>query len=421
MRIPIPELALVVLVGPAGAGKSTFARRHFGPTEIVSSDECRALVSDDERDQSATRDAFELLDLIVEKRLRRGRLTVIDATSVHPDARRPLLTLAKRTHVPAVAVVFALPEELCVERDAARERSVGAEVIHKHEIDLRRSIPHLGREGFRHVHLLRTPEDVESARVMRVPLPSNRKSEHGPFDVIGDLHGCWDELRALLETLGWRIGESDGRFHAEHPEGRKLVFVGDLVDRGPGIVEVLRFVMDLSAEGRALSVIGNHESKLLKKLVGREVRVGHGLEASLAQLERTDDAFRERLVGFLSTLPTHLQLDGGRLVVAHGGLPARLQGRDSTKVEAVAMYGETTGQMDEQGYPVRRDWAADYRGEALVVYGHTPVEEPRWLNGTVNVDTGCVFGGKLSALRYPEREVVSVPALRAYAENRPGY
>jgi len=418
VRLPIPELALVLLVGPSGAGKSTFAARHFAETEVVSSDRCRALVADDERDQSATRDAFDLLHLLVEKRLRRGRLTVVDATSVTPESRRALLVLARRSHVPAVAVVFDLPAEVCIARDRARRRQVGARAIERQIDDLHRSIGHLGREGFRHVHVFRTPEDVEGASVVRVPLPSNRKAETGPFDIIGDLHGCYRELRALLDELGWEVTEREGRFHLHHPAGRKLVFLGDLIDRGPGVVEVLQLVMDAVAEGSALAISGNHEAKLLRKLQGRDVRVSGGLQETLDQLEGTDTAFLQRLRGFLATLPHHYQLDGGRLVVAHGGLPARLQGRDSPRVQSTALYGEVSGRLDGRGLPERRDWAESYRGDALVVYGHTPVPEPRVRNGTVNIDTGCVFGGRLTALRYPEGDFVSVPAFDAYAEDR---
>lgn len=415
-RLPIPELALVVLVGPAGSGKSTFAARHFGETEVVSSDRCRALVADDERDQAATSAAFELLQTIVEKRLRRGRLTVVDATSVTPEARRPLLALARRAHVPAVAVVFDLPLEVCVARDEARTRTVGAAVIERHCEDLHRSLRSIGTEGFRQVHTFRTQEEVEDARVLRMPLPSNRKAERGPFDLIGDVHGCWQELRELLGDLGWQVEQEDGRFHLHHPEGRRLVFVGDLVDRGPGVVSTLQLAMDAVADGQALCVAGNHEAKLLRKLQGHDVRLTGGLQQTLEQLQDTDSSFRQRLHGFLATLPHHLQLDGGNLVVAHGGMPARLQGRDSPKVQSTALYGETLPRRNRDERPVRVDWAEQYRGEALVVYGHTPVPEPRVQNRTVNLDTGCVFGGRLTALRYPECEFVSVPARQVWAE-----
>jgi protein phosphatase len=121
---------------------------------------------------------------------------------------------------------------------------------------------------------------------------------------------------------------------------------------------------------------------------------------------------------FLDDLVSHYVFDDGKLVVAHAGMKESMQGRGSAKVRDFALYGETTGETDDFGLPVRYNWSADYRGKALVVYGHTPVPEPLWLNGTVNIDTGCVFGGKLTALRYPEREIVSVPAKATYYESR---
>jgi protein phosphatase len=162
-------------------------------------------------------------------------------------------------------------------------------------------------------------------------------------------------------------------------------------------------------------VPGNHDDKLLRRLRGRAVHVTQGLEQSLAQLEREPPDWVAGVAAFIEGLPSHVVLDGGRLVVAHAGMRRDLQGRDSRRVRDYALFGETTGELDANGLPVRLDWAASYRGPALVVYGHTPVAEPRWRNNTVNVDTGCVFGGRLSAVRYPELETVSVPARRPYA------
>lgn len=247
---------------------------------------------------------------------------------------------------------------------------------------------------------------------MRPPLPATPRDlghEHGPFDIVGDVHGCDDELAALLEALGHRAG-------GPHPEGRRLVFLGDLVDRGPKIPEVLDRVMALVAAGRALCVLGNHEAKLLRKLGGREVRVGGGLAATLRQFEARSPAWVEGVRRFLDGLVGHHVLAGGRLVVAHAGMKAALQGQDSRAARAFALYGETTGELDEHGLPVRLPWADDYDGEALVVYGHTPVREARLHNNTVCVDTGCVFGGALTALRWPELELASVPAARVYVE-----
>jgi polynucleotide kinase-phosphatase len=423
MNLEIPELCLVVLVGPSGSGKSTFAARHFKTTEVVSSDACRAMVADDANDQAATPDAFALLNYIASTRLRAGRLTVIDATSVQPQARKSLVELAREHDCLPVAIVLNMPESVCLARNRDRDdRNFGDHVVRRQVQQLRRSIRGLRREGFRYVHVLDTPEDVDAATIERTPSWTNRQHETGPFDIIGDVHGCFDELAALLERLDYRIeptgvgGSGGAGFSVDHPQGRKAVFVGDLVDRGPGVANVLRLVMSMVADGTALCVAGNHESKLVRKLKGRNVQVSHGLAESLAQLELEPPEFQQQATQFMDRLISHYVLDGGNLVVAHAGMKEEYQGRASARARDFCLYGETTGETDEWGLPVRADWAAGYRGIATVVYGHTPVTEPTWLNRTINVDTGCVFGGRLTALRYPENELVSVPAARVYYE-----
>jgi protein phosphatase len=422
MQITIPELSLVVLIGVSGSGKSSFGRKQFLPTEVVSSDFCRALVSDDENSLEATSDAFEVLHFIVRKRLAAGKLTVIDATNVQPEARKPLVAIAREFHVLPVAIVLNLPEKLCQERNRERpDRDFGPHVIRNQGQQLRRSFRGLQREGFRYVYQLCSPEEVDAATIERQPLWNNRRWDHGPFDLIGDVHGCFDELCDLLQQLGYEIAltadeEGEARFVVKPPEGRKAVFLGDLVDRGPGVPATLRLAMDMVEAGTALCVPGNHDVKLLRKLKGKDVQITHGLGETLAQLEPEPAAFKERVTAFLDGLISHYVLDEGRLVVAHAGLKEPMQGRGSGAVREFALYGETTGETDEFGLPVRYNWAAEYRGKAMVVYGHTPVPEPEWLNRTINIDTGCVFGGKLSALRYPERELVSVPAAKVYSE-----
>jgi protein phosphatase len=241
----------------------------------------------------------------------------------------------------------------------------------------------------------------------------------GPFDIIGDVHGCFDELQALLGELGYAVSpprSGETAYGVVAPPGRTLVFLGDLVDRGPRIPDVLRLVMDMVAGGTALCLLGNHDDKLLRKLKGRNVQVRHGLEATLEQLAHEPPAFRECVRAFLSRLETHCVLDGGKLVVAHAGLRESLHGRRTERARDFALYGDVSGKTDAAGLPVRRDWARHYRGRALVVYGHTPVVRPVWVHNTLNIDTGCVFGGRLTALCYPERELVSVPARRVYAQ-----
>jgi protein phosphatase len=413
MKITIPELSLVLLIGPSGAGKSTFARKHFRPTEVLSSDYFRALVADDETSQEATPDAFDALHYVAAKRLALRRLTVIDATNVQPDARKPFVELARKYHYLLTAIVFDLPAELCHERNQQRpDRAFGPHVVRGHVRQLRQSLRSLEREGIKQVVVLSSVDEVEQAVVERVPLWTDKRQECGPFDIVGDVHGCFEELVELLGQLGYV--ESEGVYR--HPEGRKAVFVGDLVDRGPRVPDVLKLVMPMVQAGHALCVAGNHDHKLARKLSGGQGKVNHGLQESLTQLEAEPEGFRERVRRFLDRLLSHYVLDNGRLVVAHAGLREDLQGRASGKVRSFALYGDTTGESDEYGLPVRLDWALEYRGKAMVVYGHTPVAEPAWVNNTINIDTGCVFGGRLTALRYPERELVAVPARQTYCE-----
>ncbi|MBK8509884.1 MAG: polynucleotide kinase-phosphatase [Candidatus Competibacteraceae bacterium] len=415
MKLTIPELSLVVLIGVSGAGKSTFARRCFRPTEILSSDYCRGLVSDDENDQAATADAFEVLHFIAAKRLAAGRLTVIDATNVQPDARKSLVALARQYHCLPVALVLDPPESLCHERNRARaDRDFGPNVIRNQRSQLKRSLRHLEREGFRHVHVLSEPADIAAATVIRQPLWCNLKHEGGPFDLIGDIHGCYDELSELLARLGYQRQDGGAEPTYRHPEGRKAIFLGDLVDRGPNVPAVLRLVMAMVGSGDALCVAGDHDVKLVRALRGRQVKISHGLAESLRQLEHEPDDFRERAAAFLDERVSHYVLDGGRLVVAHAGLREDLQGRGSGRVREFALYGDTTGETDDYGLPVRHNWAADYRGRAWVVYGHTPTPAAEWLNRTICIDTGCVFGGALTALRYPEKALISVAARSEY-------
>jgi len=412
--LPVTDLSLVVLVGSTGSGKSTFARRHFKPTEVISSDFCRGLVADDENDQSASGDAFEVLHYIAGKRLAAGRLTVVDATSVQPESRKQLVQLAREYDVLPIAIVLDVPEQVCAERNAGRADRAGLprHVIQRQQRELRRSLKHLEREGFRKVHHLRGVEEIEAAEVVLERRYNDLRHLTGPFDIIGDIHGCASELETLLARLGYADGV--------HPQGRTAVFVGDLVDRGPDSPGVLRRVMGMVAAGTALCVPGNHENKLARWLRGKQVQHRHGLAETIEQFEKEDakdPAFRERVREFIEGLVSHYVLDGGKLVVCHAGLPEKYHGRTSGRVRSFALYGDTTGETDEYGLPVRYPWAEDYRGRAAVVYGHTPIPSATWLNNTICLDTGCVFGGRMTALRWPERELVDVPAEQVWYES----
>ncbi|MCA9643085.1 MAG: AAA family ATPase, partial [Myxococcales bacterium] len=399
MQLELPDLSLVVLVGASGSGKSSFAARHFLATEVVSSDACRAMICDDPNDMTSTHGAFSLLNEIAGRRLSAGKLTVVDATSVRKDDRKELLQLARRHDVLTVALVFDLPTNVCVKRDAERgqiapavgaRRAVGPQVIRRQQAALRRDLRGLRKEGFHSVYKFKTAEEVDSVALSRVPLWCNRQQELGPFDIIGDVHGCYAELVQLLGKLGYELSEGAMGFSVKSPVGRRLIFLGDLVDRGPASPQVLKLVMHLVGTGQALCVPGNHDVKLTRFLQGKQVKLRHGLEQTAEQLTHESDTFKQEVLSFVQKLVSHQVLDRGKLVVAHAGMKQAFQGRASGRVREFALYGETTGEVDSFGLPERVDWAQDYRGDAMVVYGHTPVPRAEWINRTICIDTGCV-------------------------------
>ena len=284
------------------------------------------MVSDDESDQSVTQEAFEILHFIAAKRLATGKLTVIDATNVKSEDRKSLLALAREYHVLSAAIVFNLPEKRCHERNQLRpNRQFGPHVVRQQRADLKRSLRYLKREGFKHVTIFESLEEVEAAEVKRQPLWNNLKAEQGPFDIIGDVHGCFDELIELLDTLGYETIPPNPVWKVTHPEGRKLIFLGDLVDRGPKTPEVLRLVMDMVASGIAFCIPGNHDVKLMRKLKGKNVKLTHGLAESVQQLENDSPEFHQQVIAFLDNLISHYLFDGGKLLVAHAGMPEVLE------------------------------------------------------------------------------------------------
>lgn len=423
MEIRIPKTALVLLVGASGSGKSSFAKKHFAQYETVSSDACRGIVSNDENNQAASNDAFELFYYIISMRLKKGLLTVADATNIQPDARKKLISIARSFHVLPVAIVFDMPQELCENRNKERtDRNVPSHVIRRQLQDLKRSLKSIKKEGFKKLYTFRSEEEADNVpAIVREKLYNDKAELHGPFDIIGDVHGCYEELIELLRKLRYIIEKTadDGTNYGlkvSHPENRTVIFLGDLIDRGPASPAVLKLVMSMVRSGTALCVPGNHDMKLHKKLTGKAVQEKHGLAETLQQLGGEPDAFKNDVKEFLYGLVSHYVLDSGKLVVAHAGLKEEMQGRGSGAVRSFCLYGETTGETDEFGLPVRYNWAAEYRGRAKVVYGHTPVPSAQWLNNTIDIDTGCVFGGSLTALRYPEEEPVSVPAHKVYCE-----
>ena len=412
-RIEIPEFCLVALIGGSSSGKTSFAHRFFKDTEVLSSDFFRGMICDDENSQTVSGDAFDLLFYAANKRLSNMKLTVIDATNIQASARKQVLDLAKAQNVHAAAIVLNLPEEVMQERNKARpERSFPPRVIRQHARDVQRCIRGLKREGFRFVYVINSLSQLEDTEVVRTKLWNDKREWHGPFDIIGDIHGCCTELETLLDRLGYVKGESG----YAHPQGRQAAFLGDFCDRGERNADVLRLVMDMVKSGNAIAVPGNHDVKLLKYLRGKSVSMTHGFDKTVAEIEAQGDAFKAELETFLDGLISHYVLDDGKLVIAHAGLKQECIGRGSAAVREFCLYGEVTGETDSYGLPVRLNWAADYRGRAAVIYGHVACKEVKTLNGTICIDTGCVFGGKLTAYRYPERETVIVDAEKQYYE-----
>ena len=401
-------------MGGTSSGKTSFALRHFKSTEVLSSDFFRGMVCDDENSQSVSGDAFDLLYYAANKRLNNMKLTVIDATNIQQSARKQIIDLAREQNAHPVAIVLNLPEKIMQQRNKERpERNFPERVIRRHCNEVKRSIRGLKREGFRFVYVINSLEQLENTEIVRTRLWNDKKDEHGPFDIIGDIHGCCDELELLLDKLGYV--KTDGIY--AHPEGRKAAFLGDFCDRGNRNADVLRLVMDMVKAGNAIAVPGNHDVKLLKYLKGSNVAMTHGIDKTIAEIEAQGDTFKAEVTEFIDGLISHYVLDEGKLVISHAGLKQEYIGRGSTRVRAFCLYGETTGETDSYGLPVRLEWAADYRGRATIVYGHIAGKDVRTQNNTFCIDTGCVFGGKLSAYRYPEREIVEVDALQQYYES----
>lgn len=416
MTIEIPELCLILLIGASSSGKSSLAKKHFAPSEIVSSDACRLSVSDDENNLDATQDAFELLHFIVEKRLKRGHLTVVDATNLKAQDRKSLIALSKKYYCRCIAIVLEVPITELLKRHAKRKDRFFEEYVLYRQVELLQKHRDLRSEGIRYSYILHPPE-IDELQFKRIKKSINQTDVHDGLDIIGDVHGCYDELSQLLEQLGYTITEHEGQMQVTRPEGRRLVFVGDLTDRGEQNVAVLRLVMHLFAHKIAFCACGNHDDKLQRYLAGNKVNIKHGLEKTVTELTAESPEFRASVLSFLTELPSHYVFDDGKLVVAHAGILQEMQGRNSGVIKAFCLYGQTNGEIDEFGLPVRYPWAEDYRGKAQVVYGHTPVPEVLALNNTFNIDTGCVFGGKLTAFRYPNQEWISVPAKKVYSQS----
>ncbi len=409
--IEIDPRTLLILVGVSGSGKSTLVRRFFPETAIVATDRCRALISDDESNQAVSGPAFELFYSIIDKRLALGRTTVADSTALRAEYRTALRELARKHNFAAIVLAFDVLEELANQRDRGRNRRVGSLVISRQTDAFRNSLPLLADEGMDAVYTL-GPADLDA---LEISVRDITTGGDGPFDFIGDVHGCADELEELLKQLGY---VNTAQLTYIHPEGRRVVFIGDITDRGPRSIEAFRIVLNMVAAGSALFTPGNHCNKLMRWLMGHNVHIGFGMETTIAEFDSLPTAereeFRQQIIALVSKSPAYLMLDSGRVVACHAGIKEDMIGRQGKDVVSMCLYGDTTGETTAEGLPVRRDWAANYQGWRFIVYGHTPVRTPQIRNNTINIDQGCAFGGWLTAFRWPERTHMQVPAYRVY-------
>ncbi|XKE94622.1 polynucleotide kinase-phosphatase [Metaplanococcus flavidus] len=440
MRIGLPHAGIVLLIGPSNSGKSTLVKRlieeeQILASEVVSSDDFRVLVGDKEfidwRDrpqdeaaglmdeyQGISAEAFAMMDRVIEARMRLSKLVFVDATHLRSDDRKRYIALAKKNHVPIQAIVFDLSERVLTDRDENRDNPRGKRRIKQQFQIFRNEKRFIKKEGFASVYTVKETGEVE---VFRHDNPIEIELDRG-IDIIGDVHGCFDELIQLLVKLGYAKNE-EGLY--KHPDGRKFVSVGDVMSRGPASLETMRFFYRHVEGNLALMIDSNHGWKIARWLEGRQVVLSHGDEKVEEEFrifeaqkgpERANELKRQ-LKDFLLTAPSHYVFKKNgvpTLVCAHAGIRDEFIGKESGAISDFCRYGDTGG-FDDNGKPVRNDWTVGHQNRLLIVWGHDPKPKPLLINNTINIDQGVVFGGELTAYRYPERDFVSVKAKADYS------
>lgn len=387
MKLQMPDFFLLFVFASVRAKAEHFIDAHFDTKDLLNI-------------ANSSIDNVSILESVIQQKLRLRQRTIFDASRLSQSCRIRFKKMAKKYHCPARCLVLKSKETSNLQHD--------------------QFIKTLKKDGFKEI------EDLKAGSAITINIgsnPNDKSSLKGPFDIIGDVHGCYKELCILLDKLGYQISYADSgkeSFTATHLAGRKLIFVGDLVDKGPDTPDVIRLALSLIKLDMAYCVLGNHEAKLLKKLEGRNVTLTHGLDKSVLQFEKETPAFQEEAIAFIESLPHHLVFDDGNLVIAHAGIQEQMILRDSGTINAFCLYGETTGKLDADGLPERKNWALQNKGKAIVVHGHVPVLDAVWLNNVLDIDTGCVYGGSLTALRYPEMDLVKVPALDVYSMPKSG-
>ncbi|TCI27732.1 polynucleotide kinase-phosphatase [Exiguobacterium sp. SH5S4] len=442
MQIQLPYAGIVLLVGPSNSGKSTWLKRlienkTIRPSEVVSSDDYRNLVGDvehidwkghpsDEADalyeayQNISTEAFALMTSLIEARARLNKLTIIDATHLYASDRKKYIELARRLHQPVYALVLDIDQVTLLERDQQRDFPRGGRRVKQQVQVFNREKRSMKREGFDQLHIVADVEKVELVRPMNNPL--HISADHG-IDVIGDIHGCFDEFIELLGRLGYSENE-EGLY--VHPEGRTFLSLGDIMSRGPKSLETIRFFVRHVEAGLANMIDSNHGWKVLRWLEGRNVTMKHGDELFVEELNvfeeengaELTEALRSSIKRLLKNAPSHYVLtkhDIPTAVCVHAGIRDEFIGKSSRDISDFCRYGDNDG-FDDSGKPIRKDWTVQHHSKMLIIWGHDPRQRPLRLNQTINIDQGVVFGGNLTAFRYPEQTFVQVEANQDYAQ-----
>lgn len=440
--IHLPHAGIVLFVGSSNSGKTTVLNRFIAekvilPSEVVSSDQFRVLVSDIEfiiwndrpRDEAdalydeynqISKEAFQAMDFLIEKRCRLNKLTLIDATHLRVEDRKRYLEIAKKHHVPAIAIVLNLPEKELLERDKEREYPRGRKRIKQQFQQFQKTLRSIKKEGFQRFYIL-NEEEIQALEVLRLENPLVIDVGNG-IDLIGDIHGCYGEFMDLLRKLGY-IENHEGYY--VHPDGRKILSLGDIMSRGPRSIDTLQFFQKHVEAGLAYMIDSNHGWKIARWLDGRQVTLAHGDEKVEAEFENYEkrfgkeatDAFKKQLKEMLLEAKSHyiIQRNGVNVAVAvHAGIKDYYIGKQSPRISDFCRYGDTDG-LDENGKPLRKDWTLFHKSSELILWGHDPKPQPLQINNTLNIDQGVVFGGRLTAFRYPEKDLVSVKAKQDYA------
>ncbi|WP_079508747.1 polynucleotide kinase-phosphatase [Mesobacillus jeotgali] len=440
MRIALPHTGIVLLVGPSNSGKTTLLKRwqeqgKIAPSEVVSSDQFRELVSDKEfvdwrnipKEEAdilfdeysiISKEAFEMMDSLIRTRCRLNKLTLVDATHLQPDDRKRYIAMARESHVPIVSIVLDVPEKVLLERDEQRANPRSKRRIKQQYQVFTREKRFMKKEGIRSIYFVKEVDEIELTRRSH---PLELEVGAG-IDIIGDIHGCYDEMIELLEKLGYKKDNEDLYLH---PEGRRFLSIGDVMSRGPQSLRSMIFFYRHVEKGLAYMIDSNHGWKIARWLDGKKVTLSHGdekVEQEFWQYEEEYGAeaaseWRFMLKDFLLKSPSHyiLKKNGIPTVVcAHAGIKDEYIGKQSPEVSDFCRYGDTDG-FNEKGKPVRKDWFIGHQTSQLIVWGHDPKPQPLKINNSLNIDQGAVFGGNLTAFRYPEKQIVSVKAREDYS------